>query len=335
MSQHNTASIRVVHVDPDGFGDVTVERAAFEAAFPGVTFDSMELEGRDLATAVGRADVLLTHYTPVDRAALDAIEPEVIVRYATGVDGIDLDLATARGIRVVNIPTYCDDEVADHVLAMALALLRGLPQYNADAGRGGWNWRLVSPRRRFADCTFGFLGFGRKARAAAERALALGCRILAHDPHMPADAIREFGAEPVDFEALCDASHVLSLHVPLTAETAGMVDARALARLPRGALVINTARGSVIDEAALIAALDSGHLGGAGLDVLAQEPPAADHPLLGRDDVIVTPHAAWYSETAEQRARELGSEYAIAALRGEACDGLVNPEALDQRRAHD
>lgn len=333
MANQAIHPLRVVHVDPDGFGDVSVERAIFESACPGVVFDSMEIASEELASRVGRADVLLTHYKIVDREALDAIDPSVIVRYATGVDGIDMDVATARGIRVINIPTYCDDEVADHVLAMALALLRGLPQYDADTGRGGWNWRLVSPRRGIADCTFGFLGFGRKARAAADRALALGCRILAHDPHMDAATMRERGAEAVGFDDLFDRSHVLSIHVPLTPETECLVNAPALARLPEGAVVINTARGAVIDERALLEALESGHLGGAGLDVLTQEPPPADHPLLGRDDIIITPHAAWYSEVAEQRVRELGSEYAIAALRGENCAGLVNPEALDNRRA--
>lgn len=333
MSRQPEHPIRVVHVDPDGFGDVEVERDLFTRAFPNIVFDSMEVAGPHLATRVGPADILLTHYKPVDRAALDAIAPAVIACYATGVDGIDLDLATARGIRVTNIPTYCDDEVADHVLAMALALLRGLPQYSADAGRGGWNWRLVSPRRKFSDCTFGFLGFGRKARATAERARALGCRVLAHDPYMDAAAIAAGGGESVDFATLFEAAHVLSIHVPLTPETRHMVDARMLSRLPEGAVVVNSARGEVIDEAALVGALDSGRLGGAGLDVLTQEPPPPDHPLLGRDDVIVTPHAAWYSETAEQRARELGSEYAIAAFRGEPCDGLVNPEALEQRHS--
>lgn len=331
MARQHDRPIRVVHIDPAGFGDVTVERAVFEAAFPDVIFDSMEVEPEDLATAVGKADVLLAHYKRIDRPALDAIAPSVVVYYATGVDGIDLDLATARGIGVTNVPTYCDHEVADHVLAMALALLRGLPQYDADAGRGGWNWRLVAPRRRFADCTFGFLGFGRKARATAERAMALGCRALAHDPHMSADAVTAAGAEPVDFDTLFRGSDVLSIHVPLTDQTERMVDARALALLPAGAVVVNSARGAVLDEPALVAALDSGQLGGAGLDVLTREPPDPDHPLLGRDDVIVTPHAAWYSVDAEQRVRELGSHYGIAVYRGEACAGLVNPEALARR----
>jgi len=328
LAKQSDNPIRVVHVDPDGFGDTSVEQALFEAAFPHVQFESMEIDGSELAERVGPADVLLTHYTVVDAEALERIRPQVVVRYATGVDGIDLERATALGTRVTNIPTYCDDEVADHVLATALALLRGLPQYNADCARGHWNWRRVVPLRTFADSTFGFLGYGRKARATAERARALGCRILAHDPFMDDDAIRAAGGEPVGFEALFDGSHVLSIHAPLTPETEGLVDAAALARLPEGAVVVNSARGAIIDEPALIAALDSGHLGGAGLDVLTQEPPPADHPLLGRDDVIITPHSAWYTRDAEERARTRGTEIAIAALRGENCDGLYNPEAL-------
>lgn len=323
--------MRVVHVDAHEFGDVSVERAAFEAAFDDLAFEVVEAGADGLAAAVGEADALLTHYTPIDAAAMDAIAPSVIVRYATGYDGIDLEAATARGIRVTNVPTYCDDEVADHVVALALGLARGLPQYGADVARGRWDWKVVSPRRRFADHAFGLLGFGRKARPVAERARALGCAVLAHDPHMGPQDIAAHGAEPVGLEDLFRRADIISLHVPLTADTAGIVDARLLSLVRAGTILINTARGGVIDEAALADALDAGRLGGAGLDVLAQEPPAADHPLLGRDNVIVTPHAAWYSEEAARRVRELGSRYGIAALKGELSEGLVNPGALDAR----
>lgn len=328
MSGDQRRSVRVVHLDADGFGDVSVERAAFEAAFDDVTFDVLDDDGGDLAGAVGRADVLLTHYTEIDAAAMAAIRPEVIVRYATGFDGIDLEAATRLGIRVTRVPEYCDAEVADHVLALALALWRRLPQYDAHVARGGWEWRHAAPGRRFADATFGFLGFGRKARAAAQRARALGCGLLAYDPHLDAARIAEWGAEPVALDDLFRRADVLSIHAPLTPDTERLVDARALGLLPRGAIVVNTARGRIVDEAALAAALDAGHLAGAGLDVLSEEPPPADHPLLGRDDIIVTPHAAWYSEQAERQCRELGTRFAIEALRGLESEGLVNPEAL-------
>lgn len=328
MTEPRAGPIRVIHVDPDGFGDVTIERTAFEAAFNEVVFETIESGTRFEAAAVGRAHVLLTHYTPIDAAAMDVVGPEVIVRYATGVDGIDLDAATGRGIRVTRIPEYCDAEVGEHVIAMALALWRRLPQYDADVGRGGWHFRHAEPGGSITRATFGFLGFGRKARAAAGLARAMACRLLAHDPHLPEPAFAAAGAEPVAFDELFRRADIVSLHTPLTPETEGIVNARALALMRPGAILINTARGRVVDENALAAALSSGQLGGAGLDVLSAEPPPPDHPLIGRDDVIVTPHTAWYSREAERRCRELGTRYAIEALRGERSVGLVNPEAL-------
>ncbi|MDZ7747922.1 MAG: C-terminal binding protein [Halofilum sp. (in: g-proteobacteria)] len=328
MTGRQRSPVRVVHLDPDGFGDVSIERAAFEAALDDVTFDVLADAGDDLAGTVGRADVLLTHYTEIDAQAMEAIRPEVIVRYATGFDGIDMEAANRLGVRITRVPEYCDEEVADHVIALALALWRRLPQYGAHVARGGWEWRHAAPGRRFAEATFGFLGFGRKARASAARARALGCTLVAYDPHLGDDGITDHGAEPVGLDELLRRAHVLSIHAPLTPETEGLVDARALGLMPAGAIVVNTARGRIIDEAALVAALDAGRLAGAGLDVLCEEPPPSGHPLLGRDDVIVTPHAAWYSEQAERDCRELGTRFAIEALRGETCDGLVNPEAL-------
>jgi D-3-phosphoglycerate dehydrogenase len=327
MNVQTKQAIRVVHLDADGFGDVSIERSIFESAFDGLTFETMAI---DDASACGEADIVLTHYTELDELAMRAIRPEVIVRYATGVDGVDVEAATRLGIRVIRIPEYCDAEVAEHALALALALWRRLPQYSRHTAAGGWVWRHAAPGRRLADATFGLLGFGRKAREVAVRAHTLGCRVIAHDPGLADADIAALDVEAVSFEALMTRSDILSLHAPLTPSTDGLLDAVALARMPRGGILVNTARGRLIDEAALRAALDEGRLAGAGLDVLATEPPLPDHPLLGRDDVIVTPHAAWYSQQAEQRCRELGSQFAVAALRRQTCEGLVNPASLDQ-----
>jgi D-3-phosphoglycerate dehydrogenase len=331
VTDRQQAPIRVVHLDPDGFGDIDMERAVFEAAYDPLVFDAIWPDERGNLADIGPADVLLTHYTEIDDAAMAAIAPEVIVRYATGVDGVDLEAATRRGIRVTRIPEYCDAEVGEHVFAMALALWRRLPQYDAHAKRGGWDFHHAAPGGSITGATFGFLGYGRKARAAAKLARALGCPVIAHDPHLPGDAIATAGAEPVAFDDLFARADVLSLHSPLTPETEGMVNARTLGLMRPGAVLVNTARGRIIDEDALIAALDAGQLSGAGLDVLSAEPPPADHPLLGREDVIVTPHAAWYSREAERRCRELGSKYAIEALEGRVSEGLVNPEALKKQ----
>lgn len=331
MTDEQPQTIRVVHLDPDGFDDVSMERAVFEAAYDDVVFDAIWPKERSDLANIGPAHILLTHYTEIDDDAMAAIGPEVIVRYATGVDGVDLEAATRRGIRVTRIPEYCDAEVGEHVFAMALALWRRLPQYDAHVSAGGWDFHHAAPGGSITDATFGFLGYGRKARAAAKLARALGCPVVAHDPHIPGDAIAAAGAEPVAFDDLFASADVLSLHSPLSPETEGMVNARTLALMRPGAVLVNTARGRIIDEDALVAALDAGALGGAGLDVLSAEPPPADHPLLGREDVMVTPHAAWYSREAERRCREMGSQYAVEALKGRKSEGLVNPEALKQQ----
>lgn len=155
--------------------------------------------------------------------------------------------------------------------------------------------------------------------------------MIAHDPYLSDEEVRAADAEPVSFDEVVERSDVLSLHAPLTSETEALFDADVFDRMPSDAVVINTARGKLIDEADLIDALDSGSLFGAGLDVLATEPPAGDNPLLDRSDTIVTPHAAWFSGGAMDRVRRRGTLIAIAAFRGEAVDGVVNPEAFENR----
>ena len=321
-------TVRIVHLDPDWFGDVEEETVHFEAAFEDIVVEAIDCEGDQIPERVGRADVLLTHYTAVDAAALDATECLVVTRYATGIDGIDVEAATERGVRVTNVPEYCEVEVAEHVVAMAMALVRSLPVYDAATAAGRWEWDATEVRP-VSELTMGFLAFGRKARETAERARALGFDLRAHDPYLDDEEIRQAGAEPVGFDELVETADVLSIHTPLTAETRGMVDADVLGRMPRGAILLNAARGGIVEEAALLDALESGRLAGAGLDVLEREPPPADDPLLGRDDVIVTPHAGWYSTRSVAALRRKGSEYAVAAYRTQPTDGLVNPEALD------
>jgi len=323
--------VRVVHLDPDGFEDLTTERKLFEAAFESVAFAAVDTGGAAIADDVEAADVLLTHYATVPAEAMDAVDPSVVACYATGVDNVDVEAATERGIAVTNVPEYCDDEVGEHIVMLALALLRGLPAYDAQTARAEWDWGAVSPVRTGAGLTFGFFAFGRKARAAAERAGAFGFDVVAHDPYLPDDEIRAAGAEPVSFDELVEESEVLSLNAPLTPETDGRFDETVFSRMPAEAVLVNTARGRLVDEADLVDALDSGSLHGAGLDVLATEPPDGDNPLLDRPDTVVTPHAAWFSEGAVDRVRTRGTKVASAALRGEAVDGVVNPDAFGNR----
>jgi len=321
--------VRVVHVDPEGFDDLRVERELFERELAAVEFEGIDTAGEAIADDVGRADVLLAHYASIPASALDATDPSVVSNYATGVDNVDLEAATERGIAVTNVPEYCDREVGEHIVSLAMALLRGLPQYDDHTASGGWDWGSVSPVRTTENTTFGFYAFGRKARAAAERADALGFDLIAHDPYLPDEDVRAANAEPVSFDELVEGSDVLSLNAPLTPETERSIDESVFDRMPPNAILLNTARGKLVDEAALLDALENGSLRGAGLDVLAQEPPGEDNPLLERSDTIVTPHAAWFSGDAVRRVKERGTRIALAAFRGEAVDGVVNQEVFE------
>ncbi|MBB6647194.1 C-terminal binding protein [Halobellus sp. MBLA0160] len=317
-------------LDPDWFGDVDAERDHFRDLLDNVVVEAIDCQEDEIPDRVGEADLLLSHYTGVSAEVMDATGCQVVSRYATGIDGIDVDAATERGVRVTRVPTYCNDEVGTHIVSLAMALSRGLPMYDASTEDGTWEWDLAAPIHPPERQTFGFLAFGNKAQAAAERARALGFDVASHDPYLSDDELEAKGATPVSFEELLDISDVLSLNTPLTDETEEMIDADALARLDDNAILINTSRGRVVDETALINALEADELRGAGLDVLAREPPDPDNPLLSRDDVIATPHAAWYSTGSEETLRRRGTEIAVAALRGEEVDGLVNTDVLGE-----
>lgn len=321
--------VRIVHIDPGGFEDVTIEQSTLSAELGSITFETVDTSGEAIADDVGAADIILTHYAAVPASAMDATGCSVVTCYATGVDNVDVEAATERGVAVTNVPKYCDEEVGEHIVTLALALRRGLPQYETHTEAGGWDWRAADAVHTASTQTLGFFAFGRKARVAASKADTFGFDVVAHDPYLSEEAVRDAGAEPVSFDELVEGSDILSLNAPLTPETEARFDASVFDRMPEGSVLINTARGRLVDEAALVDALDDGPLGGAGLDVLATEPPEPDNPLLHHPDTIVTPHAAWYSPGAVEQVRRRGSEIAAAAYRGEAVDGVVNPAALD------
>ncbi|WP_435079524.1 C-terminal binding protein [Halococcus sp. AFM35] len=323
-----TETTRVVMLDPDWFGDVSTERTHFEELLGDVAVRAVDCTESEIPVAVNEADILLSHYTGVSAESMDATGCSVITRYATGIDGIDIEAATERGIRITRVPAYCDDEVGTHIISLALALVRGLPQYDASTTNENWEWDIAAPVRPPDELMFGFLAFGNKAKAAAEKARALGFDVCAHDPYLDNDKIRSHNATPVDFEGLLSQADVLSVNTPLTEDTQEMLDADAFDYLDDEAILVNTSRGAIVDEDALVDALDNNRLRGAGLDVLSQEPPKPDHPLLGRDDVIVTPHAAWYSTRSESTLRRRGTEIAVDVYHGKEADGLVNPNAL-------
>jgi len=270
------------------------------------------------APEVYRADALLVTTQPVTASVVGTLEHcKIISRVGVGLDNIDLPAATARGIWVTNIPDYAIDEVSMHAIALMLAHMRRIPTYAAATRAGRWDGSTASTMRRPGSVTLGVLGFGRIGRAVAAKARGLGLRVLAHDPQLPATTIAATGVEPVGWEELLRAVDYLSLHLPLAPGSLPLIDGAALALLSPHAYLINTARGGLIDEAALLAALRSGRLAGAALDVLATEPPTPDHPLLADPRVTVTPHIAWGSAEASEDVRTKGADEVVRVLRGE------------------
>jgi D-3-phosphoglycerate dehydrogenase len=278
--------------------------------------------GADFREAIRDADGLLVEGvdTLITREVIDSLEKcKIIVRYAIGVDNIDLKAAERRGIVVCNVPDYCIGEVASHALTLMLTWVRKIVQTNRLVREGTWNVRSLAPFPRLSEQTLGILGYGRIGRAVSERAYPFGFRILANDPYIPPESVDASKVTLVDFETLLTESDYLTIHLHLTAETRNMVGAEQLRKMKTSALLINTARGGIVDEAALIRALDEKRIAGAALDVLSKEPPEKDNPLLRMDNVLITPHAAWFTEGAYfELHRKAAEEVARVLLGGKA-----------------
>lgn len=280
----------------------------------------LDLRDRPLASIRAElvvADAVMTEgIERLDGETIRSLERcRVISIYAVGTDRIDVAAAEERGIVVANVPDYCTTEVAEHTMALILAVWRKLPRAERIARSGTLALDELLPLHRLQGKTLGLLGLGRIAREVAVRGKAFGLRVIAHDPFVEAAAAANLGVELCSFDDLLAASDVLSLHVPLSDDTRGWIDSRALARMPKGAFLVNAGRGGVVDETALLEALSSGRLAGAALDVLASEPVDPAHPLLALENVIVTPHMAYYSEEALVALRVATSENALAVLR--------------------
>ena len=275
--------------------------------------------------ALRDADVAFVNLVPVTKAALAAMRPgALVVRYGIGYDNVDIAAARRLGVRVANVPDYGSDTVADHASACMLALLRRLPIFDAAIRREGWiNPDRVGPLPALAATTVGLVGVGRIGALVARRLQAFGIRILASDPFADPIRLREAGIEPVALDTLLAEAHGLSLHLPATAETRHIIGRQSIAQMRRGAMLVNTARGALVDEAALADALADGRLGGAALDVFDPEPLDPASPLHAMPNVILTPHAAFYSVESLDALQRLAAEEARRALAGEPLRSLV------------
>lgn len=268
----------------------------------------------EVAQAVRGADVAVVQFAPLTGAAIAGLAPGArAIRYGVGYNNFDLPALNAAGVPAAYVPDYCTDEVADHTAAAILTLLRKLIPLDAQVRAGGWNVVAVTrPLPAFRDTTVGFLGLGRIAQEVHRRLSSFGFRFIAADPYATHEDVRM-----VDLATLLAEADALTLHAPATQETVGIINADALARMKPTAVIVNSARGDLIVEDALAAALVAGRLGGAALDVFATEPLPADSPLRTAPNLLITPHAAWYSDVAVERLQGLVADEITRALTGQ------------------
>jgi D-3-phosphoglycerate dehydrogenase len=273
----------------------------------------------DILAVARDADALLVCYAKLPGDLIRQLTRcKVIGRTGLGVDNIDLGAARERKITVTYVPDYCMDEVSDHAMALLLALARKVAYANSLVQGGRWEMAAVAPIHRLKGRTLGLVGFGNIPRALAPKAKVFGLRVLAYDPFVAPDVFASLGAEEVALDELLASSDFVSVHAPLTPQTRGLIGAGAIAKMKPNALLINTARGPLIDEKALIAALDSGRIGGAALDVLETEPPPQNSPLIGRPNVVLTPHTAFYSVEALEELQAKCATDVARVLSGQA-----------------
>jgi D-3-phosphoglycerate dehydrogenase / 2-oxoglutarate reductase len=316
--------VTTVLVTPHRFDDLAPERETLEPL--GATLIVAE-NGDDLLRLAADADALLvTSFVTIDAEVISRLRRcRAIVRYGIGVNEVDLDAATAAGIPVGNVPDASVEEVADHAVLLALACLRRLSETQRSLAEGAWGIGAMRGVRRLSTLTAGILGLGRIGSAVARRIEAFGLDVVAYDPFV-ADA----PWPRLALEEVLSRADILFIHLPLTEATRGLLSDDRLALLPRGAVVVNVARGGTVDEAALLTRIATGALGGAGLDVFEQEPLPADHPLRTAERVVATPHVAWYSAESSRDLQWRAAQQVARALRDERLDPVVNPEVYEE-----
>jgi D-3-phosphoglycerate dehydrogenase len=319
--------VKVVITD-HRFPDVAQERDAVESA--GGTLVVAQVTDEDQLAATCRdADGVLTVRAAITKRVIAAMERcRIIVRYGIGVDNIDIPAATQRGIMVANVPDYCIDEVSDHALTLLLMLSRQMISAISLAREKRWVITSMPPLHRLRGQVCGLVGCGKIGSLLAGKVLQLGMRVMIYDPYLNETRCRAMGAELISFDALLECSDFVSLHAPLNDETHHLFGEAAFAKMKSSASIINTARSGLIDEAALIAALDTGKLFGAGLDVVDAElaVPPLQSPLTEHPKIIVTPHTAWLSAEARSTLQALAIAQILGCLGGHKPYGLINRE---------
>ena len=280
------------------------------------------------------ADAVLTTYAKVTADMIPQMSRcRIIGRFGIGVDNVDIPTATKSGIVVTRVPDYCLDEVSDHTMALLLSIVRKIPFINSRTQSGTWEMKAVVPIHRLRGTVLGLVAFGQIPQLVAPKARAFGMRVVTYDPYVPQEVLSRADVERVEFDELVKISDYISIHTPLMPETHHLFNADVFKRMKGGAYLINTARGPIVDEAALAQALDRKEIAGAALDVMEKEPPGRS-PLFGRDNVIITPHTSFYSEESLVDLQTKAAEEVVRVLSGQAPRNPVNPEALKSGRSN-
>ncbi len=281
----------------------------------------------EVIEATRDADGILNRAVQITARAVENMQKcKVLARYGIGVDNVDIEACTKKGICVANVPDYCWEEVSDQAMALLLACARKVVSRDHRTRGGEWDIGSGDPIHRIQGKTLGLLGLGNIARVVARKAKPFGLRLISYDPFVSEEEAGKQGVELVDFEALLAQSDFLSLHLPLNQKTRHIISRAELEAMKPEAVLINTARGPIVDEGALVQALVEGRIAGAGLDVFEQEPPASDNPLFELENVVVTDHASWYSEESIVELQTKAAAEVCRVLQGDWPRSLVNPE---------
>lgn len=285
----------------------------------------------ELIPVVKDADAIVTQYSLIDRQIIESLEHcKMIIKYGIGVNNIDVEAATEKNIYVCNVPDYGVEEVSDHVVTMLLNLSKKLTILTKALKEGEWGYSSVVPLKRIKECTMGLIGFGRIPQLVAKKMSGFGLKINAYDPYVSEETAKEKGVELVSLDKIFTDSDFISIHCPQTKETEHLVNAEAFKKMKNTAFLINTARGPIVSEEDLIEALMNKEIAGAGLDVFENEPLGINNPLLQMENVIATPHSAWYSETAIASLQRKVAEEVVNVLQGNQPFNCVNRKQLQE-----
>ncbi|KMM37247.1 C-terminal binding protein [Guptibacillus hwajinpoensis] len=322
-----------VYVSDYDYSDLSIEKEVLEPI--GAEVIGLQCKtGINLAEMAKDADAIIQQYAKISRETIEQLNKcKVIARYGIGVDILDVEAAYENGMIVTNVSDYCIDEVADHSISMAFTLIRSIPAYNKATHEGKWHWNdWNSPVHRMREMSFGLIGFGRIAQNIARKLLPFGFEILVYDPYVSESYMATFGVQKVTLEELLKRSHVVDVMCPYTPQTHHLINEEALEIMKNDAILINCARGKVVDNKALYKALKEGKIAAAGLDDTEEEPAKVDgwspemNPLFKLENCIITPHSAYISQSSLNEARRTAAENVKAVLLGQSPPNIVMPK---------